>query len=199
MSTASVAVGLPRVGHSGAHRRICAPSLRLPCHPSGARVPACAVPPQPTRHCHARRPVATAFDRRQRGGMEAQRRPPGPPSLLARTQARSPPPTKPLGRGVRPAGRRARPHPRRGECGPVADQQRARARARARPGQAQPPTVPSRQSSAQRALRMLLGSPRTSASTAGCGTALAVAAKGGSCPSASPASSPCAAPPPVSC
>ena len=49
MSTASVAVGLPRVGHSGAHRRTCAPSLRLPCHPSGARVPACAVPPQPTR------------------------------------------------------------------------------------------------------------------------------------------------------
>lgn len=67
----------------------------------------------------------------------------------------------------------------------------------ARPGQAQPPTGPSRQSSAQRAL--LLGSPRTSASTAGCGTALAVAAKGGSCPSASPSSSPCAAPPPVSC
>ena len=42
-------MGLPRVGHSGAHRRTCAPSVRLPCHPSGARVPACAVPPQPTR------------------------------------------------------------------------------------------------------------------------------------------------------
>ena len=158
-----------------------------------------ALPCPPTRR-HRIRPPAARGHGSTATAAGSNARP--PTSLLARTQARSPPPTKPLGRGVRPAGRRARPHPRREECGPVADQHRARARGRARPGQArpgqaQPPTGPSRQSSAQRAL--LLGSPRTSASTAGCGTALAVAAKGGSCPSASPSSSPCAAPPPVSC